>query len=505
MQLIVLGMHRSGTSAVARLLNMMGCYFAGEGLSNGYSVDNPKGYWERRDVIETNTQLLKSIDCDWDRVANFDLKRVTQDSLRKFNGQVQTLLLNLEANRPWFIKDPRLCLTFPLWRRLLEMPICIVVHRNPIEIAKSLEKRNGYPLKYGLALWEKYLLRAVESSQGLRRLHVSYHALLRDPVQSVGRLFDQLVSLGVAPLRKPAAEEIQAFIDPDLHRQKAADAPNLLNEEQASLARLAESGELLGLVTLPSLSAEAAETLATVESEHRNAEREEADVARRLAELESTLRAREEELTVMNRVSSQQRRAVPLLEKKVSQLELMLDSGREELAKTRRQFEGILDSQRRQLAKVRGQLDQEISARREASDLSEKAENYSQRVRAEIHERDLQIDQVKKLVQELADGLERVTRPSRWKLATLFSFKRSASEAEDEGDKLNRLLEQIRSWIQRPPKTDTVVPEDAGTAVATSRPRRLSGDGFEAFVDWKKRNAQTARESAKAARQSKSS
>ena len=486
MQLIVLGMHRSGTSAVARLLNMMGCYFAGEGLSNGYSVDNPKGYWERRDVIETNTQLLKSIDCDWDRVANFDLKRVTQDSLRKFNGQVQTLLLSLEANRPWFIKDPRLCLTFPLWRKLLEMPICIVVHRNPIEIAKSLEKRNRYPLKYGLALWEKYLLRAVESSQGLRRLHVSYHALLRDPVQSVGRLFDQLVSLGVAPLRKPAAEEIQAFIDPDLHRQKATDAPSLLNEEQASLARLAESGELLGLVTLPSLSAEAAETLATVESEHRNAEREEADVARRLAELESALRAREEELTVLNRVSSQQRRAVPLLEKKVSQLELMLDSGREELAK------------------IRGQLEREISACREASESAEKAEDYSQTLLADVRQRDHRINELKEFVQQLANEFDRMTRSSRWKLATLFSFK-----AASEDGKWNRLLQQIRAWDDQS-TPQTISPDSKSPSViesveaASGKAARIrSGDGFEGFLDWKKKHARTARSDAKEMRKSK--
>lgn len=474
MQLIVLGMHRSGTSAVARLLNMMGCYFAGEGLSNGYSVDNPKGYWERRDVIETNTQLLKAIDCDWDRVANFDLKRVTQESLRKFNGQVQTILLNLEANRPWFIKDPRLCLTFPLWRRLLEMPICVVVHRNPIEIAKSLEKRNGFPLKYGLALWEKYLLRAVESSQGLRRLHVSYHAILRDPVESVGRLFDQLVSLGVAPLRKPAAEEIQAFIDPDLHRQKATDVSNLLNEQQASLATLAESGELLGLVTLPTLSAEAAETLTTVE----DAGREEGDMARRLADLESALRVREEELTVLNRVSSQQRRTLPLLEKKISELETTVDSERHELSKTRRQ------------------LEQEISARREVSALSEKAENYSHALLSEIRQRDQRMNQLKEFVQQLANEFDRMTRSSRWKLASLFSFK-SASE----DGKWNRLLEQIRTWedeshLETPPITERV-----GTASAKPSPTR-SGDGLEGFLDWKNKHAQAARNDATAVRKS---
>ena len=58
MQLIILGMHRSGTSMVTRLVNMMGAYFGPEGVSLGANDENPKGFWERRDVLDLDEALL---------------------------------------------------------------------------------------------------------------------------------------------------------------------------------------------------------------------------------------------------------------------------------------------------------------------------------------------------------------------------------------------------------------------------------------------------------------
>ena len=64
MQILILGMHRSGTSVVARLLNMMGAYFAPEGVSNGANEENPKGFWERQDVRALNDLVLHSAGAD---------------------------------------------------------------------------------------------------------------------------------------------------------------------------------------------------------------------------------------------------------------------------------------------------------------------------------------------------------------------------------------------------------------------------------------------------------
>ena len=71
MQLIILGMHRSGTSVLARLLNMMGAYFGPEGIGTDANDENPKGFWERRDVRSVNDFVLHSVNCDWHKVSDF--------------------------------------------------------------------------------------------------------------------------------------------------------------------------------------------------------------------------------------------------------------------------------------------------------------------------------------------------------------------------------------------------------------------------------------------------
>src|SRR5687767_13467578 len=133
MQIAILGMHRSGTSVVARLLNMMGCYHSPEGVGNNYSPDNPKGYWERLDVIELNTEALQAMGNDWDEVSNFSLSRLKDQARGRFNSRGRGIILSMDGHRPWFIKDPRLCLLFPLWREFLEVPVCLLVTRHPLE------------------------------------------------------------------------------------------------------------------------------------------------------------------------------------------------------------------------------------------------------------------------------------------------------------------------------------------------------------------------------------
>ena len=82
MQVFILGMHRSGTSALARVLNLMGLYFGDEEASTGRSAENEKGFWERRDVRMINDSILFTSACDWDLLAEFDPDLVP-DTTRK--------------------------------------------------------------------------------------------------------------------------------------------------------------------------------------------------------------------------------------------------------------------------------------------------------------------------------------------------------------------------------------------------------------------------------------
>ena len=273
MQLIVLGMHRSGTSVVARLLNMMGAYFGSEGISLGVQPDNPKGFWERRDVKELNDFVLHSLNCSWDKILNFKIDELTEETIAEFNKRATTILLEMDAHRPWVLKDPRMCLLFPLWRKLLEVPVCIYVYRNPLEVAKSLYKRNNIPINAGCALWEIYNTFALDASKDLPRIFVSYQDIMKDSVEVVDRIYFELVEIGVAGLRMPSKREVSAFVVRDLYHEEVNDKEleNRLNSNQRKLFNFLANGKTLSENYKWQLSSEGLKYLDRYERDLRDA------------------------------------------------------------------------------------------------------------------------------------------------------------------------------------------------------------------------------------------
>lgn len=263
MQILVVGMHRSGTSAVARLVNMMGAYFAPENLATSIKPDNPKGHWERRDVIELHQQILASLQMSWDNVSELTAdKLATLAEHAEFIPRLRDIIFNLETQRPWLVKDPRLCLLLPLWKPLLEVPICVYIYRNPIQVAKSLRTRDKFPIILGVSLWEKYNLDGLIHTADMPRVFLSHEDLLRDPVATVTKLYQNLSSIGVQGLHLPSEREITAFIDPALfHERSQIELQRMyLNQQQFDLLTAFQEGDIAEW-TVPALSAGAAEVL----------------------------------------------------------------------------------------------------------------------------------------------------------------------------------------------------------------------------------------------------
>ena len=221
MQVFILGMHRSGTSALARVLNLMGLYFGGENVSTGRSSENVKGFWERRDVRDLNDAILAAAGADWDVVSNLDLDGLPPESRAGYVSAAADVVLNLDAHRPWFVKEPRLCVLFPIWHEVLETPFAIHIHRNPLAVARSLQQRNDIPIPAGLALWEYYNLRALKATENVPRHVLGYEDLLRAPDSALQSLHDSLTRDGDYALRRPSRRELSTFLDPALHHQHA--------------------------------------------------------------------------------------------------------------------------------------------------------------------------------------------------------------------------------------------------------------------------------------------
>ena len=268
MQMIVLGMHRSGTSSVARLLNMMGAYFAAEGAAMLPTDANPKGYWERNDVVQLNEGILANLGATWDRISSLDLSKITEGLHKEFAKQARNIIFNLDSHRPWMVKDPRFCLLLPLWLELLEVPLCIYVYRNPIQVAQSLHYRDNFSIHFGMALWEKYNLWALEHSRNVPRILVSYHDLMANPVDTVKTLYENLEANHVQGLRLPNDKEILSFIEPNLLHATGADdlQRQYSNHNQAKLFQAFENKSVFGLKPLPGLSEGSIETLREYEN-----------------------------------------------------------------------------------------------------------------------------------------------------------------------------------------------------------------------------------------------
>jgi len=221
MQIIVLGMHRAGTSAITRLINLMGAYLAPEEQLLPAKPDNPKGFWERADVVALHKFLLEKLDADWYRTSTLDLDRADPQLLEAFQKRALEILEDLERHRPWVMKDPRLCLLLPLWLPLLEAPVCIHVTRHPLTTAYSLAKRDHFPVHFGIVLWEHYTARGLLASLGLPRFSVCYEQLMEQPLETARVLYENLRACGVQGLQFPAEQQIRAFLQGDLQHYRA--------------------------------------------------------------------------------------------------------------------------------------------------------------------------------------------------------------------------------------------------------------------------------------------
>ena len=275
MQIVVLGMHRSGTSALARVLNLAGAYFGAEGVATPANVENRKGFWEREDVRALNDAALHSIGCDWDVVANFDVAAIGRQELATLRSGAADIVAKLDAHRPWFVKEPRLCLLLPIWRPSLEFPVCVHIYRNPLEVARSLKARNDMPIAAGLALWEAYNVAAFDAAAGLPRLVVSYHDLMHEPLAVTARTCTVLGSHGGYTLRQPAGDELAAFLSARLHHQRASAAAlrAAASEQQVALYEQLQQLRSTGLhtaSTAANLSRTAREVLRGYEAQRRD-------------------------------------------------------------------------------------------------------------------------------------------------------------------------------------------------------------------------------------------
>jgi hypothetical protein len=245
--LLVMGMHRSGTSATTAAL---------AAVTNGTEIpsddfppcdDNARGYSESMCLTTVNAILLEALGGAWDTLPEFTPDWVDQ----LFDTQApQFAQVNFDktfTTDAWIWKDPRTCLTAPFWLRLLKDRIdgIVIVFRHPEEVAASMA--SSRPISYwgALDLWSAYTRAAIHSAIGYRTLITSYHSLLDSPDTWLAQVGDLIDSTPLHLVANPA-RALMGVASPALRRHARVPGGRRVLPQQAS-ALFAELMDLEGV------------------------------------------------------------------------------------------------------------------------------------------------------------------------------------------------------------------------------------------------------------------
>ena len=224
--LLVLGVHRSGTSVTARLVECLGAcpsLHLHEPLSN-----NPRGFFEDRDIQRFNEyQLLPALRQHWHDTAAIDWGRLNATVRRELAEQAGGFLRrNYPALTPLSVlKEPRLCLLLPFWLEVLaaagyDVKLLVPV-RDPLSVARSLHARDAISLPHGGLLYVTHLVAALAHARGLPTAFVRLGAVFDDAGVELRSAAGRL-GLPLPPDYDVRVRRfIDAYLDPDLRHHRA--------------------------------------------------------------------------------------------------------------------------------------------------------------------------------------------------------------------------------------------------------------------------------------------
>ncbi|PKM03322.1 MAG: glycosyl transferase family 1 [Gammaproteobacteria bacterium HGW-Gammaproteobacteria-6] len=268
--ILILGMHRSGTSALTRVVNLLGAALGERLMAAGPS--NEAGHWEPMAVYEAHEKLLTALGRRWDDFREMPEDWAAHPQAQRCAQSIRRFVADELAGEPlWAVKEPRLCRLLPLWPmalRGLELRLtAVIMVRNPLEVAASLARRDGTDPAAAILLWMQHLIEAERASRQLPRALVCYDGLLADWQKTTASVADQL------QIRWPkssslVATQVNSFLSPQLrHHRVASDTlgegamPALARRLYAACLRASDDASVWGAIAAIADEVEAAAAL----------------------------------------------------------------------------------------------------------------------------------------------------------------------------------------------------------------------------------------------------
>lgn len=248
---VVLGMHRSGTSALTKSLELLGV-----GLGNTLlpaAAENPKGFWEDKDCLAINEEILTDNGIRWCDLSTLQGLNPAPTNIESLTSRACELLKARVADTAlWGFKDPRTCRTLPFWKTVFQKldyePLYVISIRNPLNVSESLVKRDALLKSHSLLLWAEHTLMALAHTEGAKRVVVDYDLLITEPMKEVTRMATVLGLNAINPEDSTAKEYCDNFLEEGLRHNahsidtlfKDTETPDCIKELYLQLRNVAE-------------------------------------------------------------------------------------------------------------------------------------------------------------------------------------------------------------------------------------------------------------------------
>ena len=243
---VVIGMHRSGTSAIARALNVLGVELGHRLIAPG--PDNETGFWEDADIVNIHDRLLEVFGCSWDSLSVISPNAWMTHAVKALRDEATVLVRERFGHcRLWGFKDPRTARLLPFWRPIFAdlglAPKYVIVVRNPLNVAESLRARDRKNFTKATLLWLEHYVEAVTQSVGAPRMLCHYDQFVEDPRAGIARLQQFLGRSSEAAPLHAIEEYVSGFLKEELrhhryedtHLDSSPDMPALVSKVYAAI------------------------------------------------------------------------------------------------------------------------------------------------------------------------------------------------------------------------------------------------------------------------------
>ena len=214
----IVGMHRSGTSMIAGLVNRSGLDLGPADRLLKADKANPLGHFEHRGFLDIDRKLLKHFRATWHCPPDLPPNWENAPSLSPLLHQARALAASFPRHKSWGWKEPRASLFLPFWRKAIPNMRFLICLRNPLEVAQSLEKRNHKSIADGAWLWYLYTLSSLRDTRQCPRLFSFFDDYFARGNEEIRRVLD---FCGLEDFHDDAV--IESAIESELRHNKSGD------------------------------------------------------------------------------------------------------------------------------------------------------------------------------------------------------------------------------------------------------------------------------------------